>query len=183
MANQLNGWWYASDAYLTEEHRRDNAKLVRDFFAARGWTINAICAMLGNMEVESTINPGLIEGRKQSLSEDDGYGLTQWTPYTKLSNWATRDGLVWMNDGGTQCKRIQYEMENELQWITNIDISFRDFSQSTESLQYLTIAFCRNYERPKNPDYAQRVANARKWYKFLHGLPVWLYFQFKRRRW
>lgn len=182
MANQLNGWWYASDAYLTQEHRRDNAKLFHTFFAERGWTINAICAMLGNADVESTINPGLIEGRKTTLNPNsDGYGLTQWTPASKLVNWAELNGLAWENDGNTQCQRIQYEMEGEYQWITNVDITFREFSQSFESLEYLTIAFCRNYERPEDPDYATRVARAKKWYKYIRGLPVWLLFQFRKR--
>ena len=78
MAYVLDGWYYAPDAYLTKEHRENNAKLVHKFFRGQGWSYHAICAMLGNMEVESSINPGLIEGRKTTLDPDsDGYGLTQ----------------------------------------------------------------------------------------------------------
>lgn len=181
MAFVLNGWYYAPDAYLTKEHRQNNAKLVKAFFRAKGWSYNAICAMLGNMEVESSINPGLIEGRKTTLDPDsDGYGLTQWTPASKLINWANNNGLIWLNNGSTQCQRIQYEMLGEHQWIQNVSISFRDFSKSTASVEYLTRAFCRNYERPADPDFDTRIANALYWYDYLKKqIPIWLLWKMK----
>lgn len=184
MADMLNGWYYAPDAYLTGEHRQNNAKLVKAFFRAKGWSYNAICAMLGNMEVESSINPGLIEGRKTTLDPDkDGYGLTQWTPASKLVNWANRNGLIWRNNGNTQCQRIQYEMLGEYQWVQNVKISFGEFSKSTESVEYLTRAFCRNYERPADPDFDTRIANALYWYDFLRTrIPIWLLWKMKEGR-
>ena len=176
MAYVLNGWYYAPDAYLTKEHRENNAKLVHKFFRAAGWSYHAICAMLGNMEVESSINPGLIEGRKTTLDPDkDGYGLTQWTPASKLINWANANGLIWLNNGDTQCKRIQYEMLGEYQWIQNVPISFAEFAHSNASIEYLTRAFCRNYERPADPDFDLRIANALYWYNYLKSKPpIWL---------
>lgn len=183
MANRLNGWWYAPDAYLTQEHRRDNARLVKAYFTALGWSVNAICALLGNMDVESTINPGLIQGRKTELDPaEDGYGLTQWTPASKLINWAERESYTWRNDGNTQCKRIEYEWQNELQWEQNIAMSFAEFATSAEDIAYLTRVFCRNYERPGDPNMPERVARAQKWYRLLYGLPVWLLFQFRKNR-
>lgn len=181
MANQLNGWWYAADAYLTLEHKKDNAKKVYEYFRARGWSNKGVCAMLGNMDVESSINPGLIEGRRPTLYPDAGYGLTQWTPYTKLSEWAEEMGLEWRNNGDTQCLRIERERLNEYQWVQNVNISFYDFSvATTESLSYLTNAFCRNYERPADPDIPERIRRARFWYNYL-VFPMWLYFKVKRR--
>lgn len=184
MANMLNGWYYAPDAYLTKEHRQNNAKLVKAFFRSMGWSYNAICAMLGNMEVESSINPGLIEGRKTTLDPDkDGYGLTQWTPASKLINWANKNGLSWRNSGNTQCQRIQYEMLGEYQWVQNVKISFGEFAKSTASIDYLTRAFCRNYERPADPDFDTRIANALYWYDFLKSqIPVWLLWKIKEGR-
>lgn len=177
----LDGWYYAPDAYLTREHRQNNAKLVKAFFRSKGWSYNAICAMLGNMEVESSINPGLIEGRKTTLDPDsDGYGLTQWTPASKLINWANKNGLIWLNNGNTQCRRIQYEMLGEHQWIQNVSISFGEFAKSTASVEYLTRAFCRNYERPADPDFDTRIANALYWYDFLKKqIPIWMLWKMK----
>ena len=48
----------SSNQYLTRSQMADNARYVFNFFRKLGWTSNAICGMLGNMERESTINPG-----------------------------------------------------------------------------------------------------------------------------
>ena len=64
---------------------QNNAVLLWSYFKAQGWTLNAVAAMLGNMQSESTINPGIWEGLDPFVG---GYGLVQWTPYTKYSDWA-----------------------------------------------------------------------------------------------
>lgn len=48
--------------------------------------------MLGNMETESTINPGIWQSLN-SGNASGGFGLTQWTPATKYINWANNNGL------------------------------------------------------------------------------------------
>ena len=74
---------------------------------------NAILGMLANIDDESYINPGIWE----SLDPfGGGYGLVQWTPYTKYSEWA---GSGWQDNGLKECERIIYEAENGLQWFGN----------------------------------------------------------------
>jgi hypothetical protein len=34
-----------------------NAEYICRYLLAEGWTLNAICGMLGNMQAESSINP------------------------------------------------------------------------------------------------------------------------------
>ena len=54
---------------------QNNAVLLWSYFKAQGWTLNAVAAMLGNMQSESTINPGIWEGLDPFVG---GYGLVQW---------------------------------------------------------------------------------------------------------
>lgn len=160
--------WIAKNAYLTENEMKHNAKLVWQFFGSRGWSLNAVCAMLGNMETESTINPGIWE----SLIEDSGgYGLVQWTPYTKYSEWA---GTGWANNGNKQCKRIIYEKDNGLQWFKNTavtpvnpPITFAQFSTSTLPVETLANYFLWYYEHPGEPNQPNRAKQAKKWYDYL----------------
>lgn len=48
---------YDSSQALTMEQMKVNATYIAQSLLASGWSINAICGMLGNMESESTINP------------------------------------------------------------------------------------------------------------------------------
>lgn len=165
-------WITTVDVWLTEDQSMNNAQLVADFFG-ESWTPNAIAAMCGNMRKESSINPNIYEfGYNHSLER--GYGLTQWTPATKLMNWCTSNYLDW-SSGDSQLARIAWELANEgnpslSQWIKKApyNMSFSDFSQSTESVDYLTEVFCWSYERPNATAGAQsmpeRVAFANRVY-------------------
>lgn len=163
--------WIAKNAYLTESEMKHNAKLVWQFFSARGWSINAVSAMLGNMETESTINPGIWESL---IANGRGYGLVQWTPYTKYSEWA---GTGWENNGNKECERIIYEKDNGLQWFSNPavspstpPISFAEFSTSELPVATLANYFLWYYEHPGDPNQPKRAEQAVKWYNYLSTL-------------
>ena len=87
-----------------------NAKEIYNFFISKGWTVNAICGMLGNMHWES-------DGLEPDINEmgGGGYGLVQWTPGTKLKSWAEGRNLNYRTVN-TQCQRIQYEVDNKIQY-------------------------------------------------------------------
>lgn len=79
----MNDWIYKETAYLTESERKHNANFIFDYFRAQGWTKESIAGMLGNIEVESTINPGLWQGREVPVdiyTTDKGYGFSRWCP-------------------------------------------------------------------------------------------------------
>lgn len=61
---------------LSEEQQKTNARYIYNFFKKQGWTTEAICAMLGNMERESVMNPGAWQYWENTIK---GYGLVQWT--------------------------------------------------------------------------------------------------------
>ena len=69
--------WTIGNFYLTTEQMQGNAREVLSFFEQKGWSLNAIAGICGNMQSESNINPGIW----QSLQEGNysgGFGLVQW---------------------------------------------------------------------------------------------------------
>lgn len=159
----------SSNSYLTIEQMKPNAQYILNYFLSKGWTKNAICGMLGNMQSESTINPGIWE----SLNEGNvsgGFGVVQWTPATKLINWCNSlSPSIDYHDIESQCKRILWESENEEQWVQNKPMSFKDFTHSTDTPENLAQVFIANYERPAEPNQPQRSTQARYWYGNLEG--------------
>ena len=162
---------YSSNSYLSEYGTKmtANAKYIFNFFSEKGWTKNSICAMLGNIQRESTINPGIW----QNLDEGNtslGIGLVQWTPATKLISWCNSNNLNYLTLIA-QCKRIIYELENGLQYYATDDYpeTFSEFTKSTKSVEYLTYAFLKNYERAGVEAVSERIKHAEYWYNHLSG--------------
>lgn len=167
MVSAQSGKYHSSNKYLTTDEMKTNAAYIYKVLSGKGWTKQAIAGMLGNMQTESTINPGLW----QSMRENDmhmGFGLVQWTPASKYINWAKGKGLDYKSLD-TNISRILWEVENKQQWI-NKSMSFKQFTQSTDSAYNLGLKFLSSYERPANPNQPKRGTQAETWYKFLSGL-------------
>ena len=137
--------------------------------------MNSIAAMLGNMQSESTINPGIWE----SLTSDPnayyaahgrnpGFGLTQWTPYTKYTNWCNSNNLK-PEEMDSALKRIEWELENGEQFYptTQYPETFKEFKESEKPPSYLAMAFLHNYERPEVLNQPIRGEQADYWYSFI----------------
>lgn len=141
-------WVSDYQRWLSEAESLQNAQMVANHFKGKGWTKNALAAMLGNMRHESSINPDMYE-YGYSWESDRGYGLVQWTPRSKYWNWAVANGLS-PRVGESQLARIDYEVNNNIQWIrtNSYPLSFAEFRASTADVNYLTEAFTWNYERP-----------------------------------
>jgi hypothetical protein len=73
----------------------------------------------GNMQSESAINPGRWQSDIVMPSDPTyaGYGLVQWTPYTKYTNWIVNQGFSDPSEMDANIFRILYEVANNLQWI------------------------------------------------------------------
>lgn len=158
----------SGNRYLTMAEMQNNAAYIWWYLSQRGWTANAVAGMLGNMQVESTINPTIWE----SLDEGNtagGFGLVQWTPATKLINWAGSRNYQNIN---TQLDRIEYELANGIQYYPTDSYpeTFAEFKRSTKDPAYLGMAFLANYERPADPDQPARGENAVYWYEYISGL-------------
>ena len=160
----------SSNKSLSRTEALDNAKYITEYFLDLGWTLNAVCGMLGNMERESWINPGVWQNFDEG-NMSMGFGLVQWTPATNLIDWATDQGLSWRSIS-TQCKRIKYEYDNGLQYIstTSYPLSFSQFAVSEQSASYLAEVFCANYERAGVGAIEERRNNATYWYQTLYDI-------------
>jgi len=177
----------SENRYLTLDEMEGNAQYILDYFLAKGWTKESICGMLGNMQSESTINPGIWESLLENNMQG-GFGLVQWTPASKYTSWADQESFSWGDVDG-QCKRIQYEVDEGLQWISTSQypMSFEEFTKSTESPYILAMVFIANYERPLEPIQPIRGLQAVYWYEKLTGgvipepkpkqnkMPIWMY--------
>ena len=160
--------YISSNAYLTMDEMKVNAHYISGHLLSHNWTYNAIAGVLGNMQVESTINPGIW----QSLNEGNmtgGYGLVQWTPASKYTDWADSRGLEWGHPD-SQIARILYEVDNNIQWI-HPSMTFKQFTLSTLPPYDLAVLFLHHYERPAEPDDDNRGQNANFWYEYITGNP------------
>lgn len=169
--------YYTGNRYLSLAEMTVNAQYIMNYLLPRGWTKNAIAGMLGNMQTESTINPGIW----QNLDEGNmnvGFGLVQWTPASKYINWANERGLDYKTMDAN-LERIIWEVENNVQWISTSQypMSFQEFMVSTQSPEYLAQVFLINYERPANQNQPERSTQARYWFDNLDGAtggqPAW----------
>lgn len=153
---------------LTQSQIETNVKYIYNSLIASGWSINAICGMLGNMQSESSINPGRWQNNDVG-NTSLGYGLVQWTPATKYINWVGDGDYSTMDNN---LARINYEVENNIQWIatSTYNLSFQEFKTSTESPEYLANAFLYNYERPATLLQPLRATQARVWFDYLGGI-------------
>lgn len=171
----------SEDRYLTTAEMTINAKYIYSYFIKKGWSVQAISALLGNMQAESTINPGLKERPLSSWSADKkGYGLTQWTPATKIIQYLESNGFA-NDDIEGQCQRIEYEFNNGVQYYPSSTYSMtaKEFKVSTNTPYYLASVFAWNYERSSVVLYgseAEKEALRKKrggyadyWYNVLKG--------------
>lgn len=197
--------WISGNRYLSQAEMDNNALEVWRCLSGYGCTVNGVAGILGNMQAESTVNPGIWESLTPTTTPDVsvGYGLCQWTPWNKYADWA---GTGWENNGNKQCERIKYEADNGIQWFENYsapniglpvfpDITlWQMLTSNTLSAEDLASRFLVYYEHPRADlivsTNAGRRSNATYWYNYLQGvppgpgggnIPIWLLFKLKER--
>ena len=139
----VNGWFIATDSRAgpwslindtPTAEQISNANIIRSFFINEGWTINAICGMIGCIQGESTINPAFIQQTNRyrlpnsasDLSDvpnsvmknffKEYYAVTQKAFGIGLVQW---DGYSEVTVGGTteqQQKLVAYGIRNNIIW-------------------------------------------------------------------
>lgn len=154
-------WDYFSD------EAKNNANEFAVYFRSRGYTIEAISGMLGNVDYESYLNPG-----QGQIGSGSGLGLIQWTPSTQLTNYVTGN---WY-DGNVQCDVIDKEIFNVApfndRWLPGGGFHYNgfQFSQLTD-VQEASDAYFYQRERPGDTTYIRRREIAAYWYEYFEGHP------------
>lgn len=158
--------------YFNKSQMQNNATEFYNYFRNKGATLQAICGMLGNIQRESSLNPGIKQGSSTSL----GWGLIQWTPSTVLTDWCKNYGYNWY-DGLAQCERIFCEGEGTKgaggSWIptSKYAYSWSEFLALTDVAE-ATKAYLYERERAGVEALDDRLQYANEWYEYLNGTPV-----------
>lgn len=158
--------------YFSASQMQNNATEFYIYFINYGATLEAICGMLGNIQKESTLNPGIKQGSSISL----GWGLIQWSPSTVLTNWCKTYGYNWY-DGAAQCDRISCEGEGTKgasgYWLPTSEYpySWSEFLALTDVAE-ATKAYLYERERAGIEALDLRLQYANEWYSYFTGSPV-----------
>lgn len=170
-----------NNAYLIYSYIKINLK----------WEDYPICAMLGNIEAESTFNPRLHEQGNSKA----GRGFMQWTPRTDLFRYLDIlygerdwDNSDWYSPN-KQCSVISAEYHNDTgqikygidkQWLPRTvdgityNWTYDQFAMSKSTdIDMLTRRFCWQYLRPayETAHMARRIASAKLYYEICTGNP------------
>lgn len=138
---------------VTEAQRQSNAIEFYNYFKSYGCTDECICGMLGNIDLESSLNPG----NKNGASPSTAWGLIQWYPSTILTDWCRSRNFLWY-DGAIQCYVIECEGEEKEgcggRFITTAEYPYTwsQFTQLTD-VNVATEAYL--FERERTYTYAQ----------------------------
>lgn len=145
--------WYAkpSGGYsLSSNEAHNNMDCMYAIFTNQGYTLEAICAIIANMNNESALNPW--RWQDDVVSYSAGYGLIQFTPasdYINLQNVPHHSPNLSVsgqttastpNDGSAQCYVIYQDTLGK--WQNNI---WRDYwSTTTYATEYAYMQELRN---------------------------------------
>lgn len=156
-AGQITGQglkWIYKNEYMSDDEIWNNAYIAGSILANNGYSMNAICGILGNMAAESGVQPWLTE-----RGGGGGYGLVQWTPKSDLVDVVRQYNLGDYTSGDVQTIVFDYECGvkgTNIQWY---DIyphkpqqPFVPFAQWKVRADYppedMAYAFMSFYERP-----------------------------------
>ena len=121
---------YSVNTETPTDKQKINANNIKSYFIQQGWTLEAICGMLGNMQAESSLNPAFIESTNRWRLPDNGTDLNT-LPNSIMANFFdayyglhTRRfgvGLVqWdgysTRNGEPQQKLVAYAIDNNYNW-------------------------------------------------------------------
>lgn len=157
----VNGFYLATNTTLggwsgtPSQMQIDNANIIRSFFLNEGWTIEAICGMLGCMQGESTINPAFIQSTNRyrlpnsanNLTDvpnsvminfyKEYYGDTRRTYAIGVVQW---DGYSNRNGINGQ-KLVNYATQNNIQWFDGWTQMYRIKGEQEYDVQHSTHSF------------------------------------------
>ena len=156
--------------YLTQTEMENNANEFYGYFNSKGFTIESVAGMLGNLQQESNINPGM----KQTASASSGWGLIQWTPSSNLTDYATAHDADW-ETGEIQTQLMWDEIINGYggQWIPKPALGYCYTGDEFSKLNDVSEA-CKAYlyerERAGVEALSNRLTYASNWYEYLTGV-------------
>ena len=205
MAAELSyGWWISANQYdvgpsgrgTASDYQKVNATNVYNTLAGLGFTVEAIAAVLGNMQYESCIDPACVYPKSSfpnqgaTLADLDNsnainitnsaYGLVQWLGTTttppagnQLVSYAIRHNSQWY-EGQIQMDRLTWEYQEGVKFhpqrVDGTYWTFDSFASSTADPQTLAKVWMVCYEGTYSV-LDTRKDNAQYWYDYFGGSP------------
>ena len=199
MSAELYNGWYVSPTWSDvgpsygsqSAYQQHNADLVYATLHSLGWTTQAIAAVVGNMQIESGLDPACsyprigntmatIGNTYASNHPDNAYGLVQWKgrgsvdpANNQLVGYAIRHDAEWY-DGDIQMARLTWEYQNSqkfhAQTVDGVYYTFASFASSTASPTVLAKAWMVCYEGTYSM-LTQRQQNSEAWFTYFDGEP------------
>lgn len=165
-----------------------SAKTIYDRLRATGVTHAGACAMLGNLEAESSLKANNLQNSyekklgfvdelytaavdngsyKNFATDEAGYGLAQWTYGSRKRNLLefANNRNASIGDENMQVDFAIHELRTEYSGLWS-------FLCSTEDMYSATSRICKEYERPAVNNIARRYEFAQKWDKEFGGTDV-----------
>lgn len=161
--------WISGNRYLSRAEMQNNVNLQFQQLHDYGWTNEAIAGLLGNEQHESSINPAIWQNLHQAVS--NGYGIVQRTPSTNETAWLSQNGYA-VDSGEGETAHLQYDVEHNTQWRATSDynFTFAQYIKMNYSVDYMTKAFCKNFERAGVEAMDYRIAYAKVWYDYINNI-------------
>lgn len=177
---RTGGYLYTSD------EAKDNSVMIYNILHARGWTVEAVAGLLGNVSSESGFNPWRWQGDNVLNSYDDittqnahAYGLCQFDPAGKYINYAGsyagygpnfNDRVGRVTDG--QAQMLFINDHADYYPTTAYPLSYAQYKAVTISehdMAWITHAWFSNYERGTWD--SGRATVGQFYYEYLNDLP------------
>ena len=178
----------AGHSGLTAEEQEINATYIYNELRNAGFTKNAACGILGNMESECGFNPGAWQVLNNTSK---GFGLVQWTPATRFLDYACDNNIITsataaavnnLTNSDPQalmdaeiacmqwcCTHGDFFAPNSSMQHSGYSMTYSQYKASTLDAGTLAIVFHDHYERSAATAenlQTYRAAYATKWYNF-----------------
>lgn len=177
--------------WLPVEQQIANAEYIYNYLLAEGWTVEAISGMLGNIMVESYLNPASSQSAIENPKGGNGYGIFHWDPpQDKILRWIGKEDKTELNDITNNSPRILMDLQLEYFIISSTrpiepkdggetmylefyeddkgnGVNYYDYITMEKSPEEMADLFRESYER--NGDHSRdgyRREWAEDWYKY-----------------
>ncbi len=144
-----NGDGSSTEINTTNFGSSDNLKNIFEFFVANGYTKEQAAGIVGNVYGESSGSPERYQGDGKDHavppSSSPGWGIVQWTPNSKITNYAKSVDKK-ANLLSTQLEFLLKQLEGKV--TENNEKAAGDLLKAAKTVAEATKAFQNGYERP-----------------------------------
>ena len=179
----FNGKWFWSTApgytgSLSDgSQKTENAKYICNYLKNDGWSDNAICVVIGAMDLVSTLNSAY----KPYTDDESPFGLLGWR-YWEFTDWVDAHGEYVADSDYTiidnSIGRICWYRKYDLAW-DDVGMTLDQFATSNQSISILVNSWITNYAYNTLSE-GDLLNKAKYWYKILFGGNNWKYLYGKR---